>query len=129
MNEWIYRITVMPEFHLFIKNAFLKIRNIHRKAPVLESLFYKVGGYQAFIKKRLQHWCFPVNFAKFFKTPIFKNICERLLLIYLCLPIIKLDSPFNPFMTDDYHIENSPLISRDWFRYDKDLHRERVKII
>ena len=32
-----------------------------------------------FIKKRLQHRCFPVNIAKFLK-PILKNIYERLLL-------------------------------------------------
>ena len=29
---------------------------------------------------RLQHRWFPVNIAKFLKTPISKNICERLLL-------------------------------------------------
>ena len=34
-----------------------------------------------FIKKRLQHRCFPVNIAKFSRTPILKNICERLPLI------------------------------------------------
>ena len=34
-----------------------------------------------FIKKRLQSWCFPVNTAKFLRTHILKNICERLLLI------------------------------------------------
>ena len=33
-----------------------------------------------FIKKRLQHRCFPVKFAKYLKTPISKNINERLLL-------------------------------------------------
>ena len=33
-----------------------------------------------FIKKRLQHSCSPVNIAKFFREPILKNICERLLL-------------------------------------------------
>ena len=32
-----------------------------------------------FIKKRLQHKCFSVKFAKLFRTPILKNICERLL--------------------------------------------------
>ena len=32
------------------------------------------------IEKRLQHRCFPVNIAKFLRTPIFKNICKRLLL-------------------------------------------------
>ena len=33
-----------------------------------------------FIKKRLQHWCFPVKFAKFSRTSILTKICERLLL-------------------------------------------------
>ena len=33
-----------------------------------------------FIKKRLQHRCFPVNIGTFLRTPIFKNICDRLLL-------------------------------------------------
>ena len=32
-----------------------------------------------FIKKRLQHWCFPVKLAKFLRTSILKKICERLL--------------------------------------------------
>ena len=30
-----------------------------------------------FINKRLKHWCFPVKFAKFLRTSIFKNNCER----------------------------------------------------
>ena len=33
-----------------------------------------------FIKKKLQHWCFPVKFAKILRTSILKNICERLIL-------------------------------------------------
>ena len=33
-----------------------------------------------FIKKRLQHRCFPVKFVKFLRTAILKYICERLLL-------------------------------------------------
>ena len=33
-----------------------------------------------FIKKRFQRRCFPVKFAKFFRIPTLKNICERLLL-------------------------------------------------
>ena len=36
-----------------------------------------------FNKKRLQHKCFPVNIAKFLRTPILKNICQRLLLRFL----------------------------------------------
>ena len=34
-----------------------------------------------FIKKRLQRRCFPVNIARFLRTPFLKNICERLLLL------------------------------------------------
>ena len=33
------------------------------------------------LTKLFQHICFPVNIIKFLRTPIFKNICERLLLI------------------------------------------------
>ena len=32
----------------------------------------------SFIKKRLQHLCFPVNIAKFLRAPVLKNICEWL---------------------------------------------------
>ena len=50
---------------------------------MLECLFNKVAGLQAciFIKKRLQHRCFPVNIVKLLRTPIRKYICERLLRI------------------------------------------------
>ena len=34
-----------------------------------------------FIKKRLQHKCFPVKFPKFLRTAILRNICERLLVL------------------------------------------------
>ena len=41
-----------------------------------KSLLNKVVDRKAcnFIKKRLQHRCFPVNIGKFFKKPILKNI-------------------------------------------------------
>ena len=44
--------------------------------------FNKVADLEAcnFIKKRLQHRCFPVNIAKFLRAPILKNTCQRLLL-------------------------------------------------
>ena len=52
------------------------------ETPVLGPLFNKAAGLQVcnFIKKRLQHRCFPVIIAKFLRIPILKNICERLLL-------------------------------------------------
>ena len=42
--------------------SFLKIRNIHRKKPVLESLFNDAMGLglQLYLRT-LQHRCFPVN--------------------------------------------------------------------
>ena len=47
-------------------------KNFYRKTPVLESL-NNVADLQAnnFIKKRLQHRCFPVNVAKFLRTAFF----------------------------------------------------------
>ena len=35
-----------------------------------------------FVKKKLQHRCFRVKFAKFLRVPILKKICERLLLFF-----------------------------------------------
>ena len=60
----------------------LRIRKFHGKTTVLESLFNKVAGPQAynFIKKRLQDRCFPEKSAKFLRILILKNICEKLLL-------------------------------------------------
>ena len=50
-----------------------------------------------FIKKRLQHRCFPVSIVKCLREPYLKNICERLFLscaeAYLGLYI----QPFNIF--------------------------------
>ena len=55
------------------------------KTPVLESLFNKAAGLQGFnfIKKKFRQGCFPVNIAKFLKTPILRNIWKWLLLTML----------------------------------------------
>ena len=59
--------------------------SITQKQPpeVYNSLFNKDADLKTgnFVKRRLQYRCFPVKFSKFLKTPILKNICERLLLI------------------------------------------------
>ena len=49
---------------------------------MLESLFNKVANLKAcsFIKKRLQHRCFPVNIAKFLRIAFFIEHFRRLLL-------------------------------------------------
>ena len=80
-----YTMRSMTFFRVLFRSCSLKFRNIHKKTPVLESLFNKVVGREAcnFIKKRLQHRCFPMNIAKFLRTPILKNIYKRLLLFVL----------------------------------------------
>ena len=56
----------------------------YRQKQPPEVFYGKVASVQELlknaIKKRLQHRCFPINIAKFLRTSILKNICERLLL-------------------------------------------------
>ena len=66
---------------VFNKKAALKNFAIFTEKHLPSSLFLnKNVGLQSwnFIKKRLQHRFFPANIAKFFRTPVLENICERL---------------------------------------------------
>ena len=72
------------------KKVFLKILEIHKKAPVLESLFVKVASLKAinFIKQRFQHRCFPANITKYLRISFFIEQLWWLLLklkLYLTL--------------------------------------------
>ena len=64
------------------KSVLKDLANFTRKhlTLVMDSLFNKKRKRLQLIKKRLQHRCFPVKFVNFLRTPILKNICERLLL-------------------------------------------------
>ena len=55
------------------KHKFERFSNVHMKAPVLESLIKKYAGLKvcSFMKKRLQHKCFPVKFVEILGTPSF----------------------------------------------------------
>ena len=60
-----------------------------------------------FIKTRLQHRCFPVKCAKFSRTTILNNICQRLLLHHLPLGNVfvgglKLTFPFFSYHPPNY---------------------------
>ena len=69
MKIWISILQKQPP-EVLCKKVFLKISQISQEnICVVVSL------------KRLQHRCFPVKFAKFLKTPVLRNICERLLFI------------------------------------------------
>ena len=78
-----------------LKNAVLTNFVIFRKTPVLDSLFKKAAGLQAynFIKKRHQHRYFLANIRKFLRTPILKktsaNGCLSTLnfFVILCHPL------------------------------------------
>ena len=65
-----------------LKQAEAAIRNIHRKAPALESLFSKVADLKVCnrIKKRLQYRCFPINMAKFLRPAFFIEHLRSLIL-------------------------------------------------
>ena len=65
-----------------VKKVFLKILQLSTKTPVLKFLLIAL---QAFIKKRLQHRCFPVEFTKFSRTPNLKpaNDCFSNLFFHL----------------------------------------------
>ena len=53
--------------------AIRKFGDVYRKTPALESLFNEVEDRKVcnFLKKRLQHWRFPVNIAKILRTTFF----------------------------------------------------------
>ena len=53
-----------------VKKVLPKFCNVHRKMSLLKSLFNKIPGLKAcsFIKKRIQHRCFPVNTVKLLRT-------------------------------------------------------------
>ena len=61
---------------LFLKTSQYSQKNTRIGVSFLK----KNAGLQSwnFIKKRLQHGVFPKNIAKFLRTPVLKNICERL---------------------------------------------------
>ena len=73
-----------PFADVFQNRCSYEFRNIHRKTTVLESLLNKVVDLTDcnFIKKRLQHWCFPVNFAKFLRKAFFTKHFWWLLLYF-----------------------------------------------
>ena len=76
-NILLERIQKQQSPEVFYKKAALKNVLIFTGKHLCWSLYLQVCN---FIKKRLQHRCFTVNMPKFLKTPILKNICERVLL-------------------------------------------------
>ena len=63
------------------KGVFKNFVKLTGKHPCQNLFLNKVAGVRAatLLKKRLWHKCFPVNFAKFLKTPFLKNTSGWLL--------------------------------------------------
>ena len=81
---------------MFYKKGLLKyFTNFTRKHLRWSNFLIKFTATDLFIKKRLRHRCFLVEFAKFLKTPILKNICERLPLYILNIRTCISDSHYS----------------------------------
>ena len=63
--RWILWISEM------IKSILINLTKFTGRCLCQSLFFIKVGGLRpvTLLKKRLWHWCFPVNYAKFVKTP------------------------------------------------------------
>ena len=70
-----------------VKKVSLKVLQNSQEDTYLKKSFWHDAC--NFIKKRLQHRCFLVNFTKFVRTPILQNIWKRLLLEFFCRNIMK----------------------------------------
>ena len=102
------------------------------KTPALESLLNKVTGPQAcnFTKKRLQHSCFPVNLAKFLRTPILKSVLCNKILLEKIRAVFDLNVKktgwkkirFQLVLNKNYSLNPPPLIHRRF------KHHQRTKI-
>ena len=83
MIRCIYRCAETAIGGVLWKKVFLKIsQNSQGNTCVGVSFFNKVAGLSlvTLLKKRLQHRCFPMNLAKFLRTPFSQNAFGRLLL-------------------------------------------------
>ena len=91
---------------------FLKISSYLQETPVLELPFNIVPRLEVYncIKKRLQHRCFLVNIAKFLRTPILKNLGERLRLYFNHKINNKILGICRPFCIQEHNVKSFLLI-------------------
>ena len=67
------------------KKVFLEIsQNSPENTCARVTFFIKLQASSIFIKKETLVRCFPVNFAKFFRTPILQNTSGRLHSLFFC---------------------------------------------
>ena len=84
------RLWLQRSEHLFLRICFsgcfrifvIAVCQVHYFCKRIQEFFQQYPWCKLWniVKKRLQHKCFPVNMARFLRTPILENFCERLLL-------------------------------------------------
>ena len=88
--SFVYFPFIYSSFVYFSSVYFLFVRSSHRKCSIkFHNIHRKYSQACNFIKKKLQHTCFPVGIAEFSRTLISKNICKQLLLIRILLHFIN----------------------------------------
>ena len=80
--------------NVFCKTGVLKSLAKFKRKYLCQSLFFnKVAGLRVatLLKKRLWHWCFPMNFVNFLRTPF---LIEHLRWLFLIQPFKKTQHNF-----------------------------------
>ena len=83
---------------MFFQKGALKNFTIFKRKHVLESLFNKFASLQA--RKETPNRCFPVNIAKFSRTPFFTELIRLLLYqdwIFLLIAVLSNRAPIRGF--------------------------------
>ena len=83
MEQWTPQTTEAATKVVLWKKVVLKIFTKLTGKHLCQSLFFnKVVCLRpaTLLKKRLWHWCFPVNFVKFLRAPFLQNTSGQMLL-------------------------------------------------
>ena len=75
-NHWLLEFLVYINLSVSLLGYAVLYRSSHLKCTVKKGILRP----ETLFKKRLRYRCFPVNFAKFLRTPFLQNTSGRLLL-------------------------------------------------
>ena len=91
MNRLFYvEITEAVVLRCSVKKVFLEIsQNSEESTCTRVSFLIKLLAWPATLLKRIWHKCFPVNFAKFLRTPFFTELKYKTITIQ-----VKIDAAF-----------------------------------
>ena len=128
---WVFSGSSRPE--MFCEKVFLEMSQNSQKNTCARAAFWK-----KFIKKRLWHRCFPVNFAKILRAPFLQNTSGRLLLHFESCFVWKFKcfdsgNGNNEWSSNSYVIKNVckfnvPSIKRGVFEYFLQQYSEADKV-